>query len=71
MSMLGNFVSTLTRFVVRTPQIQPVRYRYHEELREKGYARRFGYTDKLARSGVIPHYSGKGASKLEELPTYK
>lgn len=71
MSMLGNFVSTLKRFVVKTPQIQPVRYRYHEEQRAKGYARRCGYYDKLARSGLLPHYSGKGARKLKELPTYK
>lgn len=69
--MLGKFVSTLTRFVVKTPQIQPVRYRYHEELRAKGYTRRFGHVDKFARSGLIPHYSGKGARKLKELPTYK
>lgn len=71
MSMLGHFVSTLKRFVVKTPQIQTVRYRYHEERREKGYTRRFGYQNKLARSGLIPHYSGKDAPKLKEFPTYK
>lgn len=69
--MWGNFVSTLTRFVVKIPQIQPVRYRYHEEFREKGYTRRLGFHDKLARRGTLPHYSGKDAPKLKELPTYK
>lgn len=69
--MLGNFVSTLTRMVAKIPQIQPVRYRYHEEIRKKGYTRRLGYRDLLARSGLIPHYSGKNASKLKELPVYK
>lgn len=69
--MLGNFVASLTRFVAKTPQIQPVRFRYHEECRAKGYTRRFGYEDRLARSGLLPHYSGKEARRIKELPVYK
>lgn len=66
MSMFNNFVSTLRQFVVKTPQIQPVRYRYHAE--KKKYIRRYGYEDHLARSGLLPHY---GDEKVKPFPEYK
>lgn len=66
MSMFTNFVSTLRQFVVKTPQIQPVRYRYHAEKKE--YIRRYGYEDKLARSGLLAHY---GEDRIKPFPQYK
>lgn len=66
MSMFSGFVSTLRQFVVKTPQIQPVRYRYFAE--KKPYIRRYGYEDKLARSGLIPHI---GDRPIKEFPQYK
>lgn len=66
MSMFNNFVSTLRQFAVKTPQIQPVRYRYHAE--KKKYIRRYGYEDHLARSGLLPHY---GDEKVKPFPEYK
>lgn len=71
--MFSNFTSTLRRFAVKTPQIQPVRFRYHEERRESQNSkiRRYGYVDHLARSGLMPHYSGKDATKINQFPTYK
>lgn len=69
--MFSNFVSSLKQFVAKTPQIQPVRFRYHAEQRAKGYKRRYGYEDRLARSGLLPHYSAKEVPKLEPLPIYK
>lgn len=66
MSMFGNFVSTLRQFVVKTPQIQPVRYRYWAD--KPKYIRRYGYEDKLDRRGLLPHY---GDDKVHSLPVYK
>lgn len=66
MSMFNAFISTLRQILVKTPQIQPVRHRYFKK--ERGYIRRYGYTDKLGRSGLLPHY---GDHPIKELPTYK
>lgn len=66
MSMFSGLMSTLRQFVVKTPQIQPVRYRYYAE--KKPYIRRYGYEDKLGRSGLIPHYGDK---RVIQLPEYK
>lgn len=64
--MFSNFASTLRQFVVKTPQIQPVRYRYHAE--KKQYIRRYGYNDTLGRSGLLPHY---GNDRVIQFPEYK
>lgn len=66
MSLFGNFISSLRQFVVRTPQIQPVRHRYWAE--KKQYIRRYGYEDNLARRGLLPHY---GDQRVMQLPLYK
>lgn len=71
--MFGSLILSLTRFAVKTPQIQPVRYKYHAEkvANKDKWVRRYGYKDPLKRSGLLPHYSGKEAQKIKELPTYK
>lgn len=66
MSMFSSFVSTLRQFVVKTPQIQQVRYRYYAE--KKPYIRRYGYEDNLARSGLLPHY---GDQRIVQFPIYR
>lgn len=66
MSMFNNFISTLKQFVVKTPQIQTVRYRYHAE--KKPFIRRFGYVDRLERRGLLPHY---GEDRIKPFPEYK
>lgn len=66
MSMFGGFVSTLRQFVVKTPQIQPVRFRYYAE--KKPFVRRYGYEDNLARRGLLPHY---GDERVVPFPLYK
>lgn len=66
MSMFSSFVSTLRQFIVKTPQIQPVRYRYYAE--KKPYIRRYGYEDSLDRRGLLPHY---GDQRIRQLPLYK
>lgn len=64
--MFSGFVSTLRQFVVKTPQIQPVRYRYFTEKRK--YIKRYGYEDTLARGGLLPHYGDK---RITPFPEYK
>lgn len=64
--MFSGFISNLRQFVVKTPQIQPVRYRYHDT--KKPYIRRHGYFDQVARSGLLPH---TGDKRVRELPQYK
>lgn len=66
MSMFSNFVSTLRQFVVKTPQIQSVRYRYHAE--KPTYIRRYGYKDQVKRSGLLAHY---GDEAIRSIPLYK
>lgn len=66
MSMFSNFVSTLRQFVVKTPQIQPVRYRYHAE--KKTYIRRHGYNDLVERRGLLAHH---GDEAVNSIPLYK
>lgn len=66
MSMFSSFVSTLRQFVVKTPQIQPVRFRYHAE--KPKYIRRYGYKDSLSRRGLLPHY---GDEAIRAIPFYK
>lgn len=66
MSMFTNFVSTLRQFVVKTPQIQPVRFRYHAE--KPKLIRRYGYKDMSARRGLLAHY---GEDAVRAMPLYK
>lgn len=66
MSMFTSFVSTLRQFVVKTPQIQPVRYRYHAE--KPKYIRRYGYKDYVERRGLLAHY---GDEAVQAMPLYK
>lgn len=66
MSMFTNFVSTLRQFVVKTPQIQPVRYRYYAE--KPTYIRRYGYKDWVERRGLLAHY---GDESIGSMPVYK
>lgn len=68
MSFFTSFVSTLRQIVTKTPQIQTVRFRYHAEMRANPYIRRYGYKDKLARSGLLPHISN---SFKIPMPDYK
>lgn len=66
MSMFTNFVSTLRQFVVKTPQIQAVRYRYHAE--KPTYIRRHGYKDYVNRRGLLAHH---GEDAIQSIPLYK
>lgn len=70
MSLFSSFVSSLKQIVAKTPQIQPVRYRYHAEKRANPYIRRYGYVDKLARSGLLPHVGACTRGKIP-MPEYK
>lgn len=64
--MFSNFVSSLRQFVVKTPQIQPVRYRYHAE--KQRFIRRHGYKDMVERRGLLAHY---GDEAITSTPLYK
>lgn len=72
--MFTNFVTTLRQFVIKSPQIQPIRnfghspvqYRYWTEKRD--YIRRYGYDDKLKREGLLAHYGDK---RILCFPQYK
>lgn len=52
--------------MVKTPQIQPVRYRYHAE--KPSYIRRHGYKDMVKRRGLLAHY---GDEAIDARPMYK
>lgn len=64
--MFSSFVSTFRQFVVKTPQIQSVRYRYHAE--KPTYIRRHGYKDLVHRSGLLAH---EGDAAVNSIPVYK
>lgn len=66
--MFSNFVSTLKQTVSKPLQIQQVRYRYHAEKAANRHIRRYGYSDSLDRSGLLPHVPF--ARKLP-MPEYK
>lgn len=57
MSPFGNLITKLQHFVPKLPQVSTVRFRYHAELRAKPMIRRYGYKDKLALEGLLPHKS--------------
>lgn len=41
---------------VRTPQVQPVRHRYHADKVAQGpLIRRYGYKERLLQGGLLPH----------------
>lgn len=51
------------------PQIQSVRFRYHEDKLKKGkLLRRFGYEEKITTEGFLPHY---GEDRIRTMPIYK
>lgn len=64
--MFGGLLSNFRQLVIKTPQIQPVRFRYYAAKKE--YIRRHGYVDKYAQGGLIPH---TGERRVYQLPVYK
>lgn len=70
MSVAINFAKTVMKSVKAwTPQVTPVRFRYHSEKIANGpIIKRYGYEDKVQRRGLLPR--PKDAQKLS-MPTYK
>lgn len=54
--------------IAKTPQVTSVRYRYHAERRAAPIIKRYGYDDKVAREGVLPH---KDNGRKIPMPEYK
>lgn len=55
MSWVVKSVCNLAR--VYTPQVMPVRYRYHAERMAQGFTRRHGYRDRIDMTGTLPRNS--------------
>ena len=67
MSWFTKAVRTVSQ--IWTPQVTPVRYRYHAEIRAKGpLVRRYGFKDSVAFRGLLPR---NNPSQIKEMPVYR
>jgi len=67
--MFNSIMSAVKLMCPRTPQITPVRYRYHAEKIAKGpLVRRHGYEEKTFTGGLLPRDSTK---KIKSMPLYR